>query len=482
MSQIPTDVDLLIIGGGMAGLSAALHAATANPSLRILLTEKTSALGGSSQYSSGMFWAPRTVELAHKTIPYGDPALQEAIVKEHPVAVQWMRDQGIRVSDKFEGIMSIGVGYPTDIPAFHKLAKERIEGNKNATILTETWAVALTQAHRTGPVTGATIVSAKTGEATTITAKSVILATGGFQGSPRLTSTLIGNGADNLFVRSNVGNTGDGFTLATEAGAGHTRGMNTFYGHLLPSPLQARDVNPFDFLKIAQFQSGRGVLVNQEGRRFCDETMGDEVSNQEVAKQTGKKAYLILNEEVYKKYAVGEPWPNAGNVDRVEEARRCGGNVATASSTAGLISVLGEYGVPASTVKKTIESFNEASAAHASGEPVDFSSLDAPLGTNNHGAPPHAPLTDSNAPFWVVEVQPSLTLTYGGIKVNKECQALTQNSRPVKGLWVAGIDAGGFSNYRYCAGLLLGFATGKWAAESAAKESSMSLEGLKQAL
>ena len=453
----------------MAGLSAAVHACEARPDIRLLITEKTDALGGSSQYSSGMFWAPRSVKLAHETIPYGDPELQEAIVNEHPIAVQWMRDQGIRVSDAFNGIMSIGVGYPTDIPAFHKLAQKRILENPNATILTETWAVALTQGYRSGPVTGATIASGRTKEATTIKAKSIILATGGFQGSPRLTSSLIGNGADNLFVRSNKGNTGDGFSLATEAGAGHTRGMNTFYGHLLPSPLQARNVNPFDFLKIAQFQSGRGVLINQEGRRFCDETLGDEVSNQEVARQTGRKAYLLLSEEVHQKYAVGEPWPNAGNVDRIEEAQRCGGRVATAFSTAQLIDVLGQWGVPTSTVKQTIANFNQASAALANGKPVDFSTLDAPLGTNEYGAPPHAPLTDANGPFWAVEVQPSLTLTYGGIKVNKECQALTQNGILIQNLYVAGIDAGGFSNYRYCAGLLLGFATGKWAALSAAK-------------
>lgn len=469
MADIPTDVDVLIIGGGMSGLSAAIHILQAQPSTRILITEKTNAVGGASQYSSGMFWAPRTVSLVHEEIPYGDPELQEAIVKEHPVAVQWMRDQGIRVSDAFHGIMSIGVGYPTDIPAFHKFVEEKVNESKAARIVKETWAIELAQDYRTGPITGATLMSGNTGDVVKVKAKSVILATGGFQGSPRLTASLIGNGADNLFVRSNRGNTGDGFTLATEAGAGHSRGMNTFYGHLLPSPLQARDVDPFHFLKIAQFQSGRSVLVNQEGRRFCDETLGDEVSNQEVARQTGQKAYLLLSEEVHQKYAVGEPWPNAGNVDRIEEARNCGGRVATADSVEELIKTLGDWGVATSTLRKTIDGYNHASKTHASGEKVDFGLLDAPLGTNQYGAPPHAPLEDANGPFWAVEVQPSLTLTYGGIKVNTESQALTQNGRPIQNLWMAGIDAGGFSNYRYCAGLHLAFATGKWAGLSALK-------------
>jgi succinate dehydrogenase/fumarate reductase flavoprotein subunit len=469
MSLIPASVDVLILGGGLSGLSAALHACMASPAARILLVEKTDALGGSSQYSSGMFWAPRSVELAHQEISFGDPELQRALIEEHPKAVEWMRQNGVRVSDIFKGIMSIGIGYPIDIHGFLKLAERKIHENPRATILKQTWAVSLDQTFRTGPVTGAVIVSASDpATPMTVRAKSTIITTGGFQGSPQLTSRHIGPGADNIFIRSNRGNTGDGFTFATDAGAGHSRGMSSFYGHLLPSPLQAKDVNPFSFLAIAQFQSNRGVLVNKEGRRFCDETMGDEVTNQEVAKQSGRVAYLILSDEVRKLYATGEPWPNAGDVDRVAKAREYGGHVESAATVQELVSKMAQWGLPETTLRRTIDSFNVASRVHASGQPVDFGSLDAPIGTNEHGVPPHAPLVDAAGPYWVLEVQPSLTLTYGGIKINKKAHALTQNGLPIPNLYVAGIDAGGFSNYRYCAGLVLAFVTGKWAGTSAA--------------
>lgn len=468
MAAVPKDVDILVIGGGLSGLSAALHACIAHPNISVLVVEKTDALGGSSQYSSGMFWAPRSVELAHKEISFGDPELQKGIVEGHSEAVQWLRDQGIRVSDAFDGIMSIGVGYPMDIHGLLRLMEERILETPNARIMKESWAVSLSQEFQQGPVSGATIVRAS--DPTTliqVNSKSTIIATGGFQGNPRLTSTHIGNGADNIFIRSNRGNTGDGFTMASAAGAGHSRGMGTFYGHLLPSPLQARDVDPFSFLAIAQFQSGRGVLVNREGRRFCDETMGDEVSNQEVARQTGRKAYLLLNEEVHQKYAVGAPWPNAGSIDRIEKAKEVGGQVASAETVAELIDKLSEWGVPASSLRQTLDGFNEAASAHAEGKSVDFGSLDAPIGTNEYGVPPHQPFVDGSGPFWAIEVQPSLTLTYGGIKINTKAEALTQYGTPIGGLFIAGIDAGGFSNYRYCAGLALAFVTGKWAGTNA---------------
>ena len=73
-----------------------------------------------------------------------------------------------------------------------------------------------------------------------VQAKWVVLATGGVQGSPDITSKYLGQGGDNIFVRSNSGSVGDGLNMAIESGAGTSRGMNTYYGHLLPAPLGLR--------------------------------------------------------------------------------------------------------------------------------------------------------------------------------------------------------------------------------------------------
>lgn len=87
-----------------------------------------------------------------------------------------------------------------------------------------------------------------------IKAKAVVLATGGFQGSPSLTAKYLGQGGDNIFVRSNRGSVGDGFNLAIGAGAGTSRGMNTYYGHLMAAPLRADEVGPKDYLPLAQYR------------------------------------------------------------------------------------------------------------------------------------------------------------------------------------------------------------------------------------
>lgn len=87
-----------------------------------------------------------------------------------------------------------------------------------------------------------------------VKAKVVVLATGGFQGSPSLTSRYLGQGGDNIFVRSNPGSVGDGLKLASSVGAETSRGMNTYYGHLLAAPLRAEEVDPKDFLPLAQYR------------------------------------------------------------------------------------------------------------------------------------------------------------------------------------------------------------------------------------
>jgi len=87
-----------------------------------------------------------------------------------------------------------------------------------------------------------------------VRAKNVVMATGGFQGSPDLTSRYIGPGGDNIFVRSNIGSVGDGLTATSKIGAATSRGMSTFYGHLLAAPLRREDVDPKNFLPLAQYR------------------------------------------------------------------------------------------------------------------------------------------------------------------------------------------------------------------------------------
>ena len=101
----------------------------------------------------------------------------------------------------------------------------------------------------------------------------------------------------------------------------------------------------------------------------------------------------------------------------------------------------------------------QAYAAAARGELV---SLDAPLPVTSE------PLTEP--PFYVLEVVPSITFTYGGLRSDLEGRVLDHDNVPVSGLWVGGVNAGGLSNWTYAGGLAAVYFTGRRAGTSAARQ------------
>lgn len=162
-----------------------------------------------------------------------------------------------------------GIGYPIKIPALYELHIKRIsKSNTGSRVLVNTSVVQLIQ-EQPG-VLGSRIIGAiikvESGNGRTpvykeVRARLVVFSTGGFQGSSSLTSRYLGQGGDNIFVRSNKGSVGDGINLATSVGAGTSRGMSTYYGHLLAAPLNARDVKPDDYLPLAQYRMCAAPII-----------------------------------------------------------------------------------------------------------------------------------------------------------------------------------------------------------------------------
>ncbi|KAL1891313.1 hypothetical protein Sste5346_007773 [Sporothrix stenoceras] len=459
------NVDVLVCGGGMSGLACASFAARAGA--KVLVVEKQAVVGGSSNYSAGMFWAPQNYEKLRGWVPDGDPQLQKAFLDEYLQAVQWMRDHDVPTAPRFDGIMTIGIGFPITIRALQAVQRSWID---SAAQKSEIWTGSqVVKLNQEAPgvlgsrVAGAVVKNNKTGKLYNINARTVVLATGGFQGSPSLTSRYLGQGADNIFVRANKGSVGDGLQLAAGVGAGTSRGMSTYYGHLMAAPLRVEDVDPKDYLPLAQYQSKHCLLLNEAGRRFTDETTGDEIVNQYLAKQEKRRGFLLFNDNTRLQHCVRALFPNAGDIDRLQKAKSHGCRVESAANLDGLVKILGTWGVDAAQARRTIADYDRSVRLGDS-----TVALDAPVGRG--GTPPVALVDGVDGPFFAMEVQPSITFTYGGIAIDTEGHALTPDKTRIPGLHVAGVDAGGFSNTGYTGGLSLAFVTGLWAARRVTKE------------
>ena len=389
----------------MAGLAAAARAAELG--LRVVVAEKRPVLGGAAALSAGIVWTAPDLETLERVVPDADPGLARALVEGFDPAIEAVRAAGVAVSERWSGQMGFGVAHHVDIGALLERWREQVEA-RGGEVLTDTPVQRLLDDH----------------------AGAVLLATGGFQGDRALLRELIGT--DELLLRALPESCGDGLRISRAAGAADSPRMDTFYGHLVPHPL--RRFEPADFLPLTQYHSRDGVLVNRAGRRFCHETRGDEVSTQAVLRQPGRRAVLLCDESV-RRHAVGAPYPHGAVVDRFTAAAAAGGRMASEPTLDALAGQVAAWGVDEPELRRTF-----AAAADRLREP----------------------------PFHALEVQPAITFTLGGVRVDADGRALDANGAPVPGLWVAGADAGGLQGPGYVGGLALGLVFGRRAAESIA--------------
>lgn len=447
--------DVVVVGSGVSGSAAALHAAQAGA--RVILVEKSADPGGSAALSAGMFWTAPDAESYNRRIPLGKSGHGAALVGDYAESVAELRQMGVRVAEEpTREIMTFGIGYSTDIHGILAYCRDQVEA-AGGEVLTGTPVVDLLL-DGTAPGQGVRGVTLRqpSGELLDLEAGAVIMATGGFQGDRAALNQHMGPNADRLLFRSNSGSVGDGLRLGLRAGAGGSTGMSTFYGHLLPWPV--RQFTAEQFLPYSQYYSGHTVLVNLRGERFSDETLGDELLNQDLTFQPEARGVLLFDDHVHRTEATQESFPGLGAVDRFAIARQAGGRHHTADTLSELLDAVATWGVDRANLQATLDAYADAAASgggSARGIPV--------------AAGARAPQT---GPFHALMVQPSITFTFGGLPTSVRGEVLNPDGRAVPGLYAAGADVGGLSNYGYAGGLAPGYITGRWAGRSAAADAT----------
>lgn len=438
-------VDLLVVGAGMAGLCAG--AAAAEAGARVGVVEKLSEVGGSAALSAGILWTARDFAELHERMPDADADMGRALTSDFDGAVEWVRATGTEMFGPIDGpYFGFGRGWQIDTAGLFRRCVRSIEGSGG-------WIVRDTSARRLLSDDGGSVRGVETygpDGSLEVDAPAVLLATGGFQGDPALVAAFIGPHADRMLVRSNPGSVGDGFRMARDAGAGASRSLGGFYGHLMPSPI--KDYGERHFLPLTQYHSIYLLLVDRDGRRFIDESRGDEYSNQAVLGLPDQRAVLLADDAMRERYVVTAPYPRGEVVDRFAEAAGAGARYAVRPDLESLIAAVAGWGVPAENLRRTLEGHARA----ARGEEVE---LDAPM--------PRHPAALQTPPFHALEVQPAITFTLGGIRTDDEGRVLSRDGRQVAGLHAAGADAGGAYHVGYGGGLALGLVFGRRAARAA---------------
>ena len=466
--DVALEADIVIVGAGGAGMTAAITAADAG--MTVIVLESQPAVGGNSVKSTGGMNAAKTADQdenefgeaagvektlaaaaenwadnevitalaatvqeqwdAYQANPEGyfdstelfaldtliggkginDPELVDTLVNNSAEAIEWLRTQGIDLTDvaSFGGASVKRIHRPLDadgkvvsVGAYTvPLLEEACNARDNLTLLTDTTATEIIT-DDAGAAVGV-VDTGKTGNTVTVSASAVVLTTGGFganldkvvEYAPQLEGFMTTNAA---------GIQGQGIDMAVALGA-DTVDMEQIQIH----PTVQADTASL----ITEGLRGDGaILVNANGERFIDEVgTRDVVSAAEIA-QPDSFSWLVVDQKMVDASSVIQGY--------IKKGFMLSGETYEALAEA--------LEIPADTFAATMETWN-GYVAEKSDPDFGRTSFAQPLDT---------------APYYAVKVTAGIHHTMGGLKIDTETHVIDTDGEIIPGLFAAGEVTGG---------------------------------------
>jgi len=488
---------VVVVGGGNAGLCAAIAARENGAEVTVLECAPRELAGGNSSFTAGLMrtvfkglddirvLAPELTQEQIVTTDFGsypreqflgdlarmteyrcDPDLAVTLVDKSHETLTWMRGHGVRfapaygrqafrIEGKFVfwgGVVVEVVGGGPGLVSSLTTEAERL----GVKILYEATARDLIPSDD-GAVQG---VRARVKDETTeFGADAVVLATGGFQANREWRTRYLGPGWDLAKVRGSRFNTGDGIRMALELGA--SSAGNWSGCHAVAWDLNAPEFGDLSVGDGYQKHSYPfGIMVNSEGQRFVDE--GADFRNFTYAKygravldQPHQVAWQIFDAQVT--HLLRDEY-------RIRQVTKVSANTLE-DLTHNL------DGVDSAGAMSTILAYNDAVRRDI---PFNPNVLD---GRRTKGL--DVPKSNwANAievpPFEAYAVTCGITFTFGGLRIDTAARVINVAGKPIKGLFCCGEMAAGifYFNYPGGSGLTAGSVFGQLAGHGASAQLS----------
>lgn len=421
VGKLENDYDVVIIGSGGTGLSAAIQANELG--MKVAVLEKEEELGGNTnRASSGMNAAETNVQLHHGVIDnvadfyhetykdggrLNDKDMLGYFVYHTAPAIDWLADHDIKLDDiTITGGMSKKRTHRpasmAPIGGFLVKSLLKVVAQEDIPVFNKTKVTELRRADD-GRVNGVKVDA--DGITKIINAKAVILATGGFGASKEYIKRFRPD-LESYKTTNQPGATGDGLKLAENVGA-ELMQMNLVQVH----PTVQQD-NPHVYL-IGEAVRGEGaILVNAEGKRFVNELNTRKIVSNAITALPEHSAYLILDQGIRDHVKAIEFYDKVGLVvhgETIEDLAK-------------------KINVDPSNLKQTVATWNQAVENHDDAELGRTTGMDR--GITNPG-------------FFAIHIAPAIHYTMGGIHITPKTQVLDGNGDIIKGLFAAGEVAGG---------------------------------------
>lgn len=464
MSEKTIHCDVLVIGGGNAALCSALSAREQGASVVLIESAPKVWRGGNSSHTRNlrcMHNAPTDVltdaytedeffqDVYRVTGGETNEEMARYVIRSTETCTKWMKSYGVRFQPSLGGTLHLGRTNAFFLGGGKALVNAYFKASEKAgvQIYYETEA---TRLNFTGNQCTSVDVQSKSG-IQQIVAKSVVVASGGFESNLEWLEEAWGPAARNFIIRGTRFNQGrmlrelmrNNAAIIGDPTQGHAVAIDA------RSPkYDGGIVTRVDCVSL-------GVVVNKHGERFYDE--GEDfwpkryaIWGRLVAQQPDQVAYSIIDQKI-----IGRFMPS----------------VFKSISANSIEELASKLNLPVAQTKATIDNYNQA----VQGGKFDHSVLD---GCRTQGLSPEKTnwaQTIDQAPFYAYPLATGITFTYMGVVVDKQARVHMSNGQPSDNVFAAGeIMAGNILSKGYVAGfgMAIGTVFGRIAGTEAAKHAT----------
>ena len=420
-----SNYDVVVIGAGGAGFSAAITAR--NAGANVVLLEKMPAVGGNSLISGAEMnvaknWVQPKLGInddspelhAQDTFKGGDGKGDMKVINvmthEALDAAKWCRDYlGVRFEDDnlffFGGHSRKRALIPVGHTGTEFIAKFQAKADElGIPVITNMKAEELIK-DKNGRVVG--VKATMDGSEYTFNAKGgVVLATGGFGANPEMVKKCNPKIDERFKTTDAPGSTGEALYMAERAGA-ELVNMGYIQTYPICDPLSGA----IELIADARFDGA--IMLNQEGKRFVEELQRRDVLSEAILNQTGRYCWVLWNDKI-------------GSISNTVKAHA---NEYEAFTKQGVMTTCDDLKciadftkIPFDQLQKTVKRVSDMAGK---GNDKDF----------NH----RSGLVDmQQGKYYVIKAVPSTHHTMGGVRINEKAEALTAEGKVIPGLWAAG--------------------------------------------
>ena len=496
------EADIVIAGAGMGGMCAGLQALE-NGIENVLICEISRWLGGSTSFAFGTVHVGSAgTDREHYdqfTRGLGNDLGWKCVADLGPLHMWLAYGYGLPMRITAAGVVSaaesISHGHDASAPRAHMINENGEEGptaphyffdcaakvyeDLGGRLMTETAVKKVLTDDRNNIV--GVLARTKDGRMLKIKTTQVVLATGGFQNNSELKQKYF-NG-DDAFMDTCMSSpylTGSGMIMAQELGASLAGDMAGRIGEWMcayPAKNWMEDVEAWEecgynnevggkwwlFSTIIDNLTNHAILVNLNGKRFCDELGPGHGWERYIDAQPMATAHLICDQVVWDEFcATGTRDATADIAEKLELVTSdvVGGKYYVGATLEELADNMNAAGIETHSVHKanflkTVAEYNEAAKNGTSAD------LEVPRTYQEAVAL-------ENGPFYALPLRNATFLCQGGVAVDDQARVLDHNHQPIPGLYATIPCAGGFQTKYYTGSIASAGITGRWAANAAA--------------